>query len=131
MRIFKKINDKNNVTNNLRKDDEGHNEKDLTVEELQDRINKLHDRKKELDERVIGSWIIERIVEDNHPNGLDEESKKFMEEVVEKRKDAFGKLLGLEYLLDKERKLLEKKRKKLNKEPWWNIIKNFFIQHYN
>ena len=122
MRIFKKTN--NNETY-LRKDDEGY-KKNLTVEEIQDEINKLQDKKKELDELVTESWIIERIVWDNHPNGLDEERKKFMEEVVEKRKEAFGKLLGLEYLLDKERKLLEKKRKKLNKEPWWNIIKNSF-----
>jgi len=122
LRIFKKTN--NNETY-LRKDDEGY-KKNLTVEEIQDEINKLQDKKKELDELVTESWIIERIVWDNHPNGLDEERKKFMEEVVEKRKEAFGKLLGLEYLLDKERKLLEKKRKKLNKEPWWNIIKNSF-----
>ena len=110
MGIFKKINDKNNGTNNLRKDDEGHNEKNLTVEEIQY-------KRRGLIEDIMEYYTAEGIIDSNHPEGLDEEYKKLIEEIIAKRDEAEKELAKLNRLLN------EKLNSKLS---FWERIKNGF-----
>jgi len=108
--IFKRTNNKINETNNLRKDAEGHNEKNLTVEGIQYKRRGLIEDIKECD-------IGEGIIYSNHPEGLNEEYKKLMEEIRAEREKAEIELAKFTRLLNK----------KLNsKLSFWERIKNGF-----